>query len=569
MWSKDASLADLYSNAPDIPTFAEVGGNIFMVNHFEYPQPAAAYLSTITANDNGDLSVINTAHVPDNSSRVQGLWFLCRGEKTPWGTHLGAEEYPPDCREYEQLLLPCQQDVELCGYANTSSGSGLQEFARYYGLYTGAEKAGQGAMAFGANATNLARFKELFSCYNYGASPEVGITSPDGSTNVIKWRTLGRISHETAVVMPDNRTIYSSDDGSSGVLLKFVADRPAELSSGSLFGGMFKNKQGKRDEFDIEWVLLGKGSQAELEAIALNPSTRFSSMFEAVNVTSDGTCPEGFYPANTPFSSFKQKVKGKSIYVECMKVKPGMETAAAFLETRRVAAIKGATTEWEKLEGITYDPHRNRLYIALTSVDKGMLEANAYDGLGPDHLRFNPNPCGIVMALELDSAFSATQGTVIVAGNNKTNTDKANKCDVNAIAGPDNLFYANHNLFIAEDTSRHANNFLWAYNLKTGTLSRILSTPVGAEVTGQRLSFAAGRAYLTWAIQHPMETEEGQEPADKDQEMAMRGYVGYLGPLPLEAVAPDAALNFAGHALSVPSGSAQEQVLGASKVCAA
>lgn len=53
------------------------------------------------------------------------------------------------------------------------------------------------------------------------------------------------------------------------------------------------------------------------------------------------------------------------------------------------------------------------------------------------------------------------------------------------------------------------------------------------------------------------------------QEMAMRGYVGYLGPLPLEAVAPDAALNFAGHALSVPSGSAQEQVLGASKVCAA
>jgi hypothetical protein len=32
--------------------------------------------------------------------------------------------------------------------------------------------------------------------------------------------------------MPDNRTIYSSDDGSNGVLLKFVADRPAELSSG-------------------------------------------------------------------------------------------------------------------------------------------------------------------------------------------------------------------------------------------------------------------------------------------------------------------------------------------------
>jgi hypothetical protein len=28
---------------------------------------------------------------------VQGMWFMCRGEKTPWGTHIGGEEYPPDC----------------------------------------------------------------------------------------------------------------------------------------------------------------------------------------------------------------------------------------------------------------------------------------------------------------------------------------------------------------------------------------------------------------------------------------------------------------------------------------
>jgi len=35
-------------------------------------------------------------------------------------------------------------------------------------------------------------------------------------------------------------------------------------------------------------------------------------------------------------------------------MQPGQELAAAFLETRRVAAIKGATTEWEKLEGLTF-----------------------------------------------------------------------------------------------------------------------------------------------------------------------------------------------------------------------
>lgn len=35
-------------------------------------------------------------------------------------------------------------------------------------------------------------------------------------------------------------------------------------------------------------------------------------------------------------------------------MQPGQEVAAAFLETRRVAAMKGATTEWEKLEGFTF-----------------------------------------------------------------------------------------------------------------------------------------------------------------------------------------------------------------------
>jgi hypothetical protein len=57
---------------------------------------------------------------------------------------------------------------------------------------------------------------------------------------------------------------------------------------------------------------------------------------------------------------------------------------------------------------------------------------------------------------------------VLLAGNNKTNTDALNKCDVNGISSPDNLFYMNGNLLIAEDTTSHFNNILWAYNLKTG-----------------------------------------------------------------------------------------------------
>lgn len=58
---------------------------------------------------------------------------------------------------------------------------------------------------------------------------------------------------------------------------------------------------------------------------------------------------------------------------------------------------------------------------------------------------------------------------VLLAGSNKTNTDLLNKCDINNIGGGfDNLYFSNGNLFIAEDTSLHFNNYLWAYNTDTG-----------------------------------------------------------------------------------------------------
>jgi hypothetical protein len=36
------------------------------------------------------------------------------------------------------------------------------------------------------------------SCYNYGSAPEIGITSSAATTHITKWRTIGRISRETA-----------------------------------------------------------------------------------------------------------------------------------------------------------------------------------------------------------------------------------------------------------------------------------------------------------------------------------------------------------------------------------
>jgi hypothetical protein len=64
---------------------------------------------------------------------------------------------------------------------------------------------------------------------------------------------------------------------------------------------------------------------------------------------------------------------------------------------------------------------------------------------------------------------------VILSGNNKTNTDALNKCDINGISGPDNVYYSSGNLLIAEDTTSHFNNYLWAYNLKNGEPREVLT----------------------------------------------------------------------------------------------
>ena len=59
-------------------------------------------------------------------------------------------------------------------------------------------------------------------------------------------------------------------------------------------------------------------------------------------------------------------------------------------------------------------------------------------------------------------------------------------------------------LFIGEDSGQHINNYLWAYNIDTKKLSRILSLPAGAESTGlQVVENLNGFPYIMSNFQHP------------------------------------------------------------------
>jgi len=80
---------------------------------------------------------------------------------------------------------------------------------------------------------------------------------------------------------------------------------------------------------------------------------------------------------------------------------------------------------------------------------------------------------------------------------NTTNPEK--------IGNPDNLFFSPkmRTLFVGEDSGTHVNNFLWAYNVDTGKLSRILSNAAGAEGTGlQVVDNLHGHAYIMANTQH-------------------------------------------------------------------
>ena len=74
----------------------------------------------------------------------------------------------------------------------------------------------------------------------------------------------------------------------------------------------------------------------------------------------------------------------------------------------------------------------------------------------------------------------------LLKGEDITPDALGNLANPDKISNPDNLKYSEklRTLFIGEDSSTHVNNFIWAYNVDTKKLSRIMSMPAGAEATG-------------------------------------------------------------------------------------
>ncbi|WOE69395.1 PhoX family protein [Hydrogenimonas thermophila] len=255
-------------------------------------------------------------------------------------------------------------------------------------------------------------------------------------------------------------------------------------------------------------------------------------IFETADANEDGSCPTGFTSINTTTGH------------ECLKVKSGKEKEAAFLESRRYAAMLGATSEFRKMEGITYDADSKRLYMSISQIAKGMEDNkkygepnDSYDKGGRNDIRLEYNDCGAVYALDIESnsisEYAVKNMYGIVAGIPKEYDENSsyanNSCDINGIASPDNLSYiTNENiLLIGEDTSGHQNDLIWAFNTKTGKLQdRIASTPYGSETTSVYWQpNINGFSYINFVTQHPFGESDEDKILNPDD---VQSYVGYI-----------------------------------------
>jgi len=522
-WSPDANslLAVRGAKSP------KRGDNrLFLVTHFEYHTeapsldpakpsvdlygklPMAMNLTTLDQDKrSGDLAPAGLADI--DMSGVSGLWIPCAGTLTPWNTHLGGEEYEPDARQFERKAL---EPMNLF-------------------LKTPGKTAAEG----GANP------------YDYGHPVEVKVRA-NGKTRVEKHYAMGRLAFELADIMPDRRTAYFGDDGRDVGLFMFVADRQDALSAGTLYAATWRQTEAANSgAAELGWIRLGHATDKEIGGL-VRRGIRFSDMFEVAEQPAESFRPVYAYAGT-----------GSETRLTYLKLKPGMEQAAAFLETRRYAAWLGATTEFTKMEGQTHSARRKKLYTAMSYIEAGMVEGK--NGERPrDDIRLGGEPkdlaCGAVYESSLAggqkdtagrpirSAWVAASMRALLTGAKKpaeqTGYGRFDTCDTDRVANPDNLKYSDalDTLFVGEDSGNHLNNFLWAYRPVDGKLARLASAPAGAEWTGlQVVENLNGFAYLMANVQHPGAAKDLEKYPEEVRvqlraKVDQRGAVGYFGPFP-------------------------------------
>ena len=455
----------------------------------------------------GHLTLIKYHNV--DTSSAHGLWITCGASLSPWGTHLSSEEYEPDA--FNQGL-------------------------------------GQSAATLKAFSKNIYGDETSANPYNYGHLPEITVKA-DGTGSVKKHYCLGRISHELVQVFADNRTVLMGDDYTNGGLFMFVADKEKDLSAGTLYVAKYTTQLTDITSGKISWIKLGHATSAEIENLiksGIKSTDIFDSKLQIAKYPTDATADEKqAIDASKPTADQKlladaakarlkmQQTNQKAeleaqgfkftylsktgVYLKLKDNSDKTKLAAAFLETHRYAAFVGASMALTKNEGTTVNTTDKKAYSALANIVDSMVEGGS-GYLAEHNVKFPKITAGGILEHKLsggqidstnvaiNSEWVPSESSVLLKGKDISFDSFGNTADPSQIASPDNLKFSEklRVLFIGEDSGNHLNNYLWAYNVDTKKLDRVLSAPAGAESTGlHAVDEVNGWTYIMSNFQHP------------------------------------------------------------------
>jgi secreted PhoX family phosphatase len=327
----------------------------YLFTNWETQPGMVSRLAIEQSSDTGEWTVTEKRNL--DFRPVEGTWNNCFGTVSPWGTPLTSEEYEPDA---EAWFHSEQQTY----------GNGEQSVEEYLGYFGNA--------------------------YRYGYIVE--IDDPQGEPTPNKHYAMGRFSHENSVVMPDEQTVYMSDDGTGTVFFKFEADTPGDLSAGTLYAARAK-QQGPVDDaaevsFGLEWVELGHATDEQV-----------LSWIEDYDDQEPSTDPN--YVTD---EEVQRWANGEAD-----------DDRVAFLESRKAAAAVGATNEFRKMEGVNVKRGArpgDYLYMAMSEVNETMLSNEATDEFDDpqDHVRVEGNDYGAVYRMQLDGQYDVHRMEPVLTG---------------------------------------------------------------------------------------------------------------------------------------------------------
>ena len=430
----------LENDMPDFNGFIQTGaGKGYLFTNWEM-YPGGMSRMAIEKDNFGSWKVTDAMMLDFDG--VHGTAANCFGSVTPWNTPLTSEEWivnsKVDTTTHPDWNNPAVMNTDIIGYMWQLTAP---------------------------DAPNP---------YRYGYIAEVQNPTSNEPT-VVKHYALGRYEHENATVMPDGKTVYLSQDDTGGVLFKFVADTPEDLSSGTLYGAKLTQDVGQNDPattgFDVSWVELGHGDNA---------------MIEAWIADFDGIGTDQFVEGETSYMTMADVeawANGAATYPTVEngggKVTAGepMDDRVVFLESRQAARLKGATAEWRKLEGISINTKRAQeavegvntidgediteayVYLAIADLDNTLI-----DNEGDIQLSNRVKDCGGVYRAKLEAGYNISRIEPLVMGSTyRSSLSGAARCDVDQLSQPDNVIVMDDGRIIIGEDGFQENNTLWLY----------------------------------------------------------------------------------------------------------